>query len=102
MVETNKMKFNRKYKQKLQQPNSKEDISKLSGVSMKILDEVYYRGIGAFKTNRKAVRPSVKSAEQWGHARVYSFVVGGKTQSTADADLWAKHLKSKKRKRKKV
>jgi len=31
-------------------------------------------------------------------ARIYSFVVGGKTQKTADADLWKKHLKAKKKK----
>jgi hypothetical protein len=31
--------------------------------------------------------------EQWGVARVYSFVMGGKTRSTADKDLWEKHKK---------
>ena len=95
MVLTNKQKFNKKYKQKLNEPNSKKDISKLSGVSMKILDDVYYRGLGAFKSNpgRRAV-----SGPQWAMARIYSFVVGGKTQKTADADLWKKHLKAKKKK----
>ena len=98
MVYTNKMKFNKKYGQKLQEPNSKKDISKLTGVSMKILDDVYYRGMGAFKTNPSSVRKSVTSPQQWAMARVYSFVVGGKTQKTADADLWKKHLKAKKKK----
>jgi len=98
MVLTNKQKFNKKYKQKLQEPNSKKDISKLTGVSMKILDDVYYRGMGAFKTNPSSVRKSVTSPQQWAMARVYSFVVGGKTQKTADADLWKKHLKAKKKK----
>ncbi len=95
MVLTNKQKFNKKYKQKLNEPNSKKDISKLSGVSMSILDDVYYRGLGAFKSNpgRRAI-----SAPQWAMARIYSFVVGGKTQKTADADLWKKHLKAKKKK----
>ena len=95
MVLTNKQKFNKKYKQKLNEPNSKKDISKLSGVSMSILDDVYYRGMGAFKSNpgRRAV-----SGPQWAMARIYSFVVGGKTQKTADADLWKKHLKAKKKK----
>ena len=31
--------------------------------------------------------------EQWAMARVYSFVMGGKTQKTADKDLWEKHKK---------
>ena len=98
MVLTNKQKFNKKYKQKLNEPNSKKDISKLSGVSMSILDDVYYRGMGAFKTNPQSVRKSVSSPQQWAMARIYSFVVGGKTQKTADADLWKKHLKAKKKK----
>ena len=97
---TNKMKFNKRYGQKLQQPNSKEDISKLTGIKMSILDDVYDRGVGAFKNNRSAVRPSVKSPQQWAMARVYSFAVGGRTQKTADKDLWTKHLKSKKNKKK--
>lgn len=98
MVLTNKQKFNKKYKQKLNEPNSKKDISKLSGVSMSILDDVYYRGMAAYKTNPGSVRKSVTSPQQWAMARVYSFVVGGKTQKTADADLWKKHLKAKKKK----
>ena len=99
MVYTNKQKFNRKYNQKLNEPNSKKDISKLTGISMKILDEVYYRGVGAFKTNPKSVRPNM-TKESWGQARIYSFAVGGKTQKTTDADLWAKHLKNMKRRKK--
>ena len=97
MVLTNKQKFNKKYKQPLNQANSKKDISKLTGIKMSILDDVYDRGSGAFRTNRSAVRPSVKSPQQWAMARVYSFAVGGKTQKTADADLWQKHLKSKRK-----
>lgn len=94
---TNKQKFNRKYKQSLNQANSKKDISKLTGIKMSILDSVYDRGLGAFRTNRSAVRPSVKSPQQWAMSRVYSFAVGGKTQKTADKDLWEKHLKSKRK-----
>ena len=98
MVYTNKMKFNKKYGQKLQTANGKDDISKLTGISMKILDQVYDRGMGAFKTNRASVRPSVKSPQQWAMARVYSFAVGGKTQKTSDNDLWKQHLANKNKK----
>ena len=95
MVRTNKQKFNAKYNQKLSQPNSKKDISKFTGISKSILDKVYDRGLGAFKSNpgRRAV-----SGPQWAMARVYSFAVGGRTQSTADKDLWEKHLKKKSKK----
>tara|TARA_R110002012_G_scaffold320885_1_gene546362 strand:- start:2134 stop:2439 length:306 start_codon:yes stop_codon:yes gene_type:complete len=95
MVVTNKQKFNKKYKQPLKTANGKDDISRLTGIPMKILDDVYDRGVGAFKTNRAAVRPSVKSAEQWAMARVYAFVMKGKTYKTADKDLADKVRKKK-------
>jgi len=101
-MSTNKQNFNRKYKQPLNQPNSKKDISKLTGIPIKILDEVFDRGVGARKTNPESVRsasnPSKKpggkslrgkmSAEQWGMARVYSFVMKAPgTWGRADKDL---------------
>jgi hypothetical protein len=89
------MKFNKKYKQPLNTANGKDDISRLTGIPMKILDDVYDRGVGAFKNNRAAVRPSVKSAEQWAMARVYAFVMKGKTYRTADKDLADKLRKKK-------
>jgi len=66
------------------------ELSKISGVSMSTLQEVYNRGIGAYKTNPESVRikgsfkkgpaPMSKklSKEQWAMARVYSFLDGGK------------------------
>jgi len=53
---------------------SLQDISRLSGMPRPALQEVYNRGVGAFKTNRSGVRPQVNSAEQWALGRVYSFV----------------------------
>ena len=94
---TNKEKFNMRYNQPKSKSNSKKDISRLTGISMSILDKVYDRGMGAYRTNPGSVRPTVKSPQQWAMARVYSFSVGGKTRQTADKDLWQKH-KSKKKK----
>ena len=88
MVKTNKHKFNEKYKQPKNQPNSKKDISKLTGIPMSILDDVFDRGVGAFKTNPESVRKTVKSPEQWAMGRVYSFVMKQKgTWGKADKDL---------------
>ena len=87
MAKTNKHKFNEKYKQPKNQANSKKDISKLTKIPMSILDQVYDRGMGAYKTNPKSVRPSVKSPQQWAMARVYSFVVKGPTWKGADKDI---------------
>jgi len=64
------------------------EVSRLSGVPRAALQEVYNRGVGAFKTNPESVRPQVKSKEQWAMARVYSFVM--KRRSTfggADKDV---------------
>lgn len=108
MVTTNKQKFNKRYNQKANEPNSKKEISKLTGISMSILDKVYDRGLAAHRGNPQSVRSisgkkiggtSLKgkmSAQQWAQARVYSFAVGGRTRQTADKDLWEKH-KTKKR-----
>tara|TARA_R110000751_G_scaffold38603_4_gene92597 strand:+ start:7318 stop:7641 length:324 start_codon:yes stop_codon:yes gene_type:complete len=94
--QTNKQKFNKKYKQQINQANSKKDISKLTGIPTRILDDVFDRGVGAFKTNPKSVRPSVKSPEQWAFGRVYSFVMKQKgTWSGADKDLADKVRKKK-------
>ena len=96
---TNKQKFNMKYKQPKNQANSKKDISKLTKIPMKILDEVYDRGLAAHKNNPESVRSlsgkkvggkSLKgkmSAQQWSQARVYSFVVKGPTWKGADSDI---------------
>tara|TARA_R110001592_G_scaffold52528_3_gene160798 strand:+ start:1432 stop:1737 length:306 start_codon:yes stop_codon:yes gene_type:complete len=95
MVLTNKNKFNLKYKQPKNEPNSKKDISNKTGIPIRILNQVFDRGVGAYKTNPKSVRPSVKSPEAWGMGRVYSFIMKGKTYRTADKDLADKLKKLK-------
>jgi hypothetical protein len=99
-MSTYKQKFNKKYGFGKDEPHSKEEIAKITKIKLKILDEVYDRGVGAWKTNIQSVR--LKSGkkdhsvtdrskkmgkEQWAMARIYSFVMGGKTQKTADKDL---------------
>ena len=71
---------------------SLSDIAKLSGFPRAALQEVYNRGIGAFKTNPKSVRPQVKSKEQWAFARVYSFVMKRATTfGGSDKDIATKY-----------
>tara|TARA_R100000655_G_scaffold45590_1_gene82396 strand:- start:492 stop:764 length:273 start_codon:yes stop_codon:yes gene_type:complete len=73
-MSTYKQKFNKKYGQPLNQPNSLEDISKLTGYKLKGLKTVFEKGEGAYKNNPQSVRPNVKSAQQWAYARVYAAV----------------------------
>ena len=84
-VVTYRNKYNKKYGYSDNDSHSLEEISKDTGVSMKGLQKIYNKGIGAYKTNPSSVRPNVKSKEKWAMARVYSSVMGGKA-SEIDAN----------------
>lgn len=82
--------FNEKYKSKLGY-----------GTTVGQLKSVYQRGVGAYQTSHS---PEVKSAEQWGQARVNAYIYllkNGKPQNakyTTDYDLLPKkHPKSSKK-----
>ena len=69
-------------------------------VTTAMLEAVYRRGVGAYKTNPGSVRPSVKSPEQWAMARVNSFlrIVSGSKSPKHDKDLLpASHASSSKK-----
>jgi len=102
---TNKEEFNKRFKQAKDKSNSKQDISKLTGISIKILEEIYDRGIGAWKTSPSSVRrvKGVKmSPQQWAMSRIYSFVnkMTGPKELNHDLDL-AEKIKKQKQKEKK-
>jgi ppGpp synthetase/RelA/SpoT-type nucleotidyltranferase len=82
-----KDKYNKKYNYKKGTAHSLEEISEDTGVSMKGLQQIYNKGIGAYKTNPASVRSTVKSKEQWAKARVYSAVMGGKAADVDAAEL---------------
>ena len=82
-----KDKYNRKFKYSKGTSHDLEEISKDTGVSIKGLQQIYNKGIGAYKTNPESVRPNVKSKEQWAMARVYSAVMGGKASKVDSNEL---------------
>jgi len=57
--------------------------AKKSGVSVGTLRKVYKRGVAAWNSGH---RPGT-TPQQWGHARVNSYINKGKTYHTADKDL---------------
>jgi hypothetical protein len=57
-----------------------------TGIAYGILKQVFDRGVAAWRTGH---RPGTTPA-QWGFARTNSFLTGGKTQQTADKDLFDK------------
>lgn len=65
---------------------TRDDVAPHATVAMylSVLRDVYDRGLAAWATGH---RPGA-TQQQWAYARVYSFILGGKTRYTADADLW--------------
>ena len=85
---TNSQAFKRRHGISEEEGLSLKEIAKLSGMPKAALQQVFNRGVGAFKTNRSGVRPTVTSAEQWAFGRVYSFVMKQPgTYGGRDADL---------------
>ena len=99
MVITNRQKYNKKYGFPRDASHSKKDISKTTGIPMRILNKSFDRGVGAWKNNIRSVRvkgtgkknPDLRKfprsarmgKEQWAFSRIYSMIMGGK----ADPDL---------------
>ena len=94
---TYKERFNKKFNQPKDTSNSKSKMVRLTGIPKSVLDDVYDRGVGAFKNNPSSVRPQVKSKEQWAMARVYAFIIKsydakrkGDDKINQDKDLYEK------------
>ena len=50
-------------------------IAKHFNIKKSVLDAAYDRGVGAYNTNRSAVRKGVSSPEQWAKPRQYKIVL---------------------------
>ena len=102
MPPTNRTQYLKKVGLDPKESYSLEELSKVSKVPVSILQEVYNRGIGAYKNNITSVRlkkdfsknpnPAIPasarlSKEQWASARVMAFLNKGKTYKTTDKDL---------------
>jgi hypothetical protein len=85
MVLTYKQQFNKKYGFNKDEPHSLKEISKITGYKLSGLQTIYYKGIGAYKTNPGSVRPQVTSPEQWAMARVYAAINPASKASGVDA-----------------
>lgn len=62
---------------------SLEAKAAVTGVPLRFLKESYNRGMAAWRTGH---RPGA-TQQQWGYARVHSFLLCGKTFLTTDADI---------------
>ena len=78
---TYKQKFNKKYGFSKDASHSLNEISKLTGYKRSGLKTRLKKVEVAFYSNPSSVRSFVKNPTQWGYARVYSAVMGGKAQN---------------------
>ena len=59
---------------KVKDHNEKHGGTKTKRATLRMLEAVFRRGVGAYRTNPSSVRPSVSSPDQWAYARVNSFL----------------------------
>ena len=77
---TYKQKFNKRHNFAKNESHSIKEIAKLSGITLSNARKIVQKGKGAYFSNPQSVRPNVKSPTQWGIARLYSAVMGGKAK----------------------
>lgn len=82
-VKTRRSSYTERFHKKYPGVKSIPEIAKATGISKSILQEVYNRGMAAWRTGH---RPGASQAA-WSYARLHSFILKGKTYRTADADL---------------
>ena len=82
-VKTRTSSYTQRFRKKYPGVKSLPDIAKATWIPLRTLRTIYNRGLAAWRTGH---RPGA-TPQQWGYARVHSFVVKGKTYYTADADL---------------
>jgi hypothetical protein len=84
-IKTKKSSYTRQFHEKYpgMKKRSLKNISIVTKIPLKKLQTIYNRGLAAWRTGH---RPGA-TPQQWGYARVYSFVMKGKTYHTADKDL---------------
>jgi len=80
---TKKSRHTRRYHKLYGKGGSVAKVAKETGIPKRVLQEVYDRGLAAWRTGH---RPGA-TQHQWALARVYSFATGGPTWRTADKDL---------------
>ena len=82
-IKTKKSQYTASWIKQFPDAKSLKDKSKATGVPLKYITESYNRGLAAWRTGH---RPGA-TQEQWGYARVHSFLLCGKTYYSTDSDI---------------
>jgi len=88
-VKTKQSGYTAQWKSKFPEATSLTQKSEATGVPLRFIKESYNRGMAAWRTGH---RPGA-TQQQWGYARVSSFLLKGKTYRTTDSDLARKSSK---------
>jgi len=91
-VKTRKSSYSETWAKLFPEAKSLPERAKASGVPLKYIKECYNRGLAAWRTGH---RPGA-TQQQWGYARVSSFLTCGKTHYSTDSDLVEEAIKSSK------
>ena len=82
-VKTKTSGYTASWKKLFPDAKSLEEKAEASGVPLRFLQGSYDRGMAAWRTGH---RPGA-TQQQWGYARVHSFLLCGKTHYSTDSDL---------------
>jgi len=80
---TRKSHYTSDWKKMFPDATSLSQKARATGVPLRYIKESYNRGLAAWRTGH---RPGA-TQQQWGYARVHSFLLCGKTYHTTDSDL---------------
>ncbi len=89
-IKTRKSGYTAQWQRLFPQAKSLKEKSDVTGVPLKYIEESYNRGMAAWRTGH---RPGA-TQQQWGYARVHSFLLCGKTHYSTDSDLVREAKKS--------
>ena len=79
-IETKTSTWTKKFYKAYPGARSLENKAKVTGVPLDIIQQVYDKGLAAWRTGH---RPGA-TPQQWGYARVHSFLIGGPTSRGPD------------------
>jgi hypothetical protein len=82
-VRTRKSGYTDAWRRRFPDAHSLESKAAATGVPLRFIKASYNRGMAAWRTGH---RPGA-TEQQWGYARVHSFLLCGKTALTTDSDL---------------
>ena len=82
-IKTKSSQYTKRWVKLFPEAKSLEEKAAATGVPLSVIKESYNRGLAAWRTGH---RPGA-TEQQWGYARVHSFLLCGKTHYTTDSDL---------------